>query len=72
MYKAPEVKGKCIINQVQKLDMYSLGIILFEMNYRPFKTGMERQEILKNLRSSDVIFPDDFCDKFTIHRKVIT
>jgi serine/threonine protein kinase len=33
-----------------KADMYSLGIILFEMCHQPFSTGMERVETLRLLR----------------------
>lgn len=42
-----------------KIDMYSLGIIFFEMIY-PMNTGMERSVILKNLRENPSIFPSDF------------
>lgn len=35
-----------------KADMYSLGIILFEMCHQPFSTGMERVETLQLLRGS--------------------
>lgn len=58
MYVAVEVlNGKGSYNE--KIDMYSLGIIFFEMIY-PFSTGMERVNILKGLRSSNVEFPKDF------------
>lgn len=36
------------------------GIILFEMCYKPFQTGMERLKVLTELRKSDVIFPPDY------------
>lgn len=42
-----------------KVDIYSLGIIFFEMCY-PFSTGMERVMALTALRSSDITFPPDF------------
>ena len=42
-----------------KADMYSLGIVFFEMNY-PFKTGAERINVLGNLREPEVFFPDDW------------
>ena len=39
--------------------MYSLGIILFEMSY-PFRTGMERADILAKLRELSGALPTDF------------
>ncbi|XP_045185726.2 eIF-2-alpha kinase GCN2-like [Mercenaria mercenaria] len=44
----------------QKVDIYSLGVIFFEMCYKPLQTGMERVKILGELRSKDIIFPEDF------------
>ena len=49
-------------NYNEKVDMYSLGVIFFEMIY-PFDTGMERVNVLKKLRSVDVEFPSDFDEK---------
>lgn len=58
LYVAAEViYGKGQYNE--KIDMYSLGIIFFEMVY-PFSTGMERVNTLKKLRSPQVEFPSDF------------
>ncbi|CCF58303.1 hypothetical protein KAFR_0E01490 [Kazachstania africana CBS 2517] len=58
LYVATEVlNGKGNYNE--KIDMYSLGIIFFEMVY-PFSTGMERVNILKGMRSVDIEFPSDF------------
>lgn len=34
----------------QKVDLFSLGIILFEMSYRPMTTGAERISVLSQLR----------------------
>jgi hypothetical protein len=36
----------------EKADMYSLGIILFEMCHKPFGTGMERLVTIKELREN--------------------
>lgn len=63
LYVAPElVEGtaasKSKINYTQKVDIYSLGIIFFEMSY-PFQTKMERLKVLMNLRKSAVEFPED-------------
>lgn len=40
-----------------KVDIYSLGIILFELLI-PFVTEMERVDVLRNLRKS--VFPSNF------------
>ena len=45
---------------LQKVDLYSLGIIFFEMCYRPLQTYMERVQIIGNLRLSEIKFPEDF------------
>ena len=42
-----------------KADMYSLGIVFFEMNYF-FNTGAERINVLENVRNSRIFFPDDW------------
>ncbi len=42
----------------QKVDLYSLGIIFFEMAY-PFSTAMERAEVLTQLRNK-LQFPAGF------------
>lgn len=55
----------------EKVDMYSLGIIFFEMCY-PLATGMERAQILNNLRLVTVDFPSNFVDsKFKTEKKII-
>lgn len=43
----------------EKVDMYSLGIIFFEMCYK-LGTGMERAMALNNLRLENVQFPSNF------------
>lgn len=58
LYVAPELNGKASNSKYnQKVDLYSLGIIFFEMCHRPFSTGMERVEILAALRSSKIQLP---------------
>lgn len=60
LYVAPELlsgSNKIVYNQ--KVDIYSLGIIFFEMCYPAPSTGMERIMLLSNLRQSDVILPDN-------------
>ncbi|KAJ1975050.1 eukaryotic translation initiation factor 2-alpha kinase, partial [Dimargaris verticillata] len=73
LYVAPEVaqhlKGRGT-RYNQKVDMYSLGIIFFEMCY-PLQTGMERVKVLYDLRKSDVIFPPEFPDDHLANQKRI-
>ncbi|CAG9789488.1 unnamed protein product [Diatraea saccharalis] len=61
LYVAPELiqaVGKVIYNQ--KVDIYSLGIILFEMFHPPLSTGSERIKVLTNLRTKDIVIPKNF------------
>jgi len=51
------------------VDLYSLGIIFFEMCYRPMFTGMERIKILTNLRLPTIELPDDF-DELELDKQV--
>ncbi|XBW35701.1 hypothetical protein QEN19_001271 [Hanseniaspora menglaensis] len=60
LYIAPEVL--CKNNEEgysQKVDMYSLGIIFFEMIFS-FSTAMERVHVLRALRTKSVLFPVSF------------
>ncbi|XP_048580135.1 eIF-2-alpha kinase GCN2-like isoform X3 [Nematostella vectensis] len=64
LYVAPELaKGTGRLKYSEKVDVYSLGIIFFEMTYRPLATGMERVKTIGNLRTEKIIFPDDFDKK---------
>nr|XP_019050908.1 PEK/GCN2 protein kinase [Kwoniella bestiolae CBS 10118]OCF29838.1 PEK/GCN2 protein kinase [Kwoniella bestiolae CBS 10118] len=54
LYIAPEVAISRSYNE--KADMYSLGIIFFEMCYS-FKTTMERVHILNAVRQPSITFP---------------
>ena len=56
LYRAPEVYESD--NYDEKCDMFSLGIMLYEMLVPPFETGMERHLTLTNLRKS----PAEVCD----------
>ncbi|KAJ8680408.1 hypothetical protein QAD02_016195 [Eretmocerus hayati] len=59
LYMSPEqMNGK---NYNYKVDIYSLGIILFELLI-PFSTEMERVIALTNLRKS--IFPENFAQQY--------
>jgi len=46
-----------------KTDIYSLGILLFELLW-PFKTGMERIKTLTNIRNGK--FPENFVEKWPL------
>ena len=62
LYMAPEVMRNTLRVPPQerfKADMYSLGIVFFEMNYF-FKTVAERINVLGNLRDPGIFFPDDW------------
>ena len=64
LYVAPELTGKAsksVYNQ--KVDLYSLGIIFFEMIMPPLRTGMERIQTILNLRQPDIVLPTSLDDK---------
>ncbi|KAJ2879751.1 eukaryotic translation initiation factor 2-alpha kinase [Coemansia aciculifera] len=72
-YVAPEVttKGSGATRYNQKVDMYSLGIIFFEMCY-PLNTAMERANVLHNLRRPEIVFPSDFpVEKMQLQYQII-
>lgn len=70
LYMSPELSAtseRTRISKViysHKVDVYSLGIIYFEMLY-PFKTGHERISILQDLRKRDINMPQDVEDHLT-------
>lgn len=58
-YGAPELlngASKSIYDV--KVDIYSFGIVFFEMCHAPFKTDMERYKVLQNMREPYIKFPD--------------
>ncbi|XP_054164828.1 eIF-2-alpha kinase GCN2-like [Oppia nitens] len=68
-YVAPELTDNLNINSnkiyyTQKVDIYSLGVIFFEMSY-PFQTLMERTKVVINLRNKNIILPLDVNEHFT-------
>ncbi|OQV13821.1 eIF-2-alpha kinase GCN2 [Hypsibius exemplaris] len=68
MYVAPEIldnTAKAVYSQ--KVDMYSLGILFFEMCHRPFATGMERTMVLTGVRKWPVQLPGGFSE--ALHRQ---
>ncbi|TNN87218.1 eIF-2-alpha kinase GCN2 [Liparis tanakae] len=60
LYVSPEVQGNTKATYNQKVDLFSLGIILFEMSYRPMTTGAERISVLSQLRVEPMTLPEDF------------
>lgn len=61
LYMAPELFGEASGHDDYdfKVDIYSAGVVLFEMFYRPLPIGMERVSKLNALRDNLEI-PDDF------------
>lgn len=59
LYMSPDQLGG--ISYSNKVDIYSLGVILYEMLI-PFRTEMERLHTLKHVR--ELSFPQSFCKKF--------
>ncbi|XP_025409124.1 LOW QUALITY PROTEIN: eIF-2-alpha kinase GCN2 [Sipha flava] len=61
LYVAPELNifgPKALYNE--KVDIYSLGIIFFEMCHKPFSTDMERIKVLSDLRMYECILPTEY------------
>lgn len=58
LYTAPELREKAG-KYNEKVDMYSLGVIFFEMCY-PLRTGMERDAVVRKLREKEIEFPAEF------------
>ncbi|XP_062510331.1 eIF-2-alpha kinase GCN2-like isoform X2 [Corticium candelabrum] len=62
LYISPELGKPTRTRYTQKVDIYSLGIIFFEMCHEPFNTAMERIRVISNLRKEDIVFPSAFED----------
>ncbi|KMP03056.1 serine/threonine-protein kinase gcn2 [Coccidioides immitis RMSCC 2394] len=58
-YVAPEMKSAADGQYNEKVDMYSLGIIFFEMCH-PLNTAMERDHTLQEIRKKDHVLPETF------------
>lgn len=54
----------------EKVDLYSLGIIFFEMTYI-LATSMERYTAIRNLRTPEIVFPSDYNKTRTSERQII-
>ncbi|KJZ71896.1 hypothetical protein HIM_08741 [Hirsutella minnesotensis 3608] len=58
-YSAPEVRSTADGMYSTKVDMYSLGIIFFEMCYEPM-LGMQKADVITQLRQPIPVLPADF------------
>jgi translation initiation factor 2-alpha kinase 4 len=59
LYVAPELSSTVAGNYNDKVDMYSMGIIFFEMCY-PLRTAMERDKEIRVLRERKHALPPEF------------
>ncbi|KAF8483387.1 hypothetical protein DFH94DRAFT_307281 [Russula ochroleuca] len=72
LYIAPEVQSpKKGPRNHTKADLYSLGVVFFEMNYS-FSTGAERIAVIEDLRKKDIVFPAEWDIHRTRQRQIIT
>ncbi|KAJ1551540.1 hypothetical protein HK096_008877, partial [Nowakowskiella sp. JEL0078] len=70
VYVSPEIENRAG-KYSSKVDMYSLGIVFFEMCYS-LSTGMQRALVLRDLRLSPPVFPEDFPSNLSNERTIIT
>ncbi|ORY09929.1 kinase-like protein [Clohesyomyces aquaticus] len=59
LYVAPELRSDVSGTYTDKVDMYSMGIIFFEMCH-PLKTAMERDQVIRQLRERKHALPAEF------------
>ncbi|CCU77407.1 protein kinase (Gcn2), partial [Blumeria hordei DH14] len=72
-YVAPELKSCTQAAYTSKVDMYSLGMIFFEMCFRPLIPGMDRATIGEGLRKERPEFPSEFkASEMSIQSNIIT
>ncbi|KAM0750676.1 Serine/threonine-protein kinase [Meredithblackwellia eburnea MCA 4105] len=75
LYIAPETLSRArsdrSVKYSNKIDMYSLGIVFFEL-WHPFQTGMERIQVLRELRKPEIIFPPTWdAIRLARHTKIV-
>ncbi|CAD6190110.1 unnamed protein product [Caenorhabditis auriculariae] len=67
LYMAPELFDcSAKTPYTAKIDVFSAGVVLFEMFYRPLLPGMERMSTLNTLKK-DLRIPEDFGRNFSNH-----
>ncbi|KDQ55313.1 hypothetical protein JAAARDRAFT_37347 [Jaapia argillacea MUCL 33604] len=72
LYIAPELQSpRRGPRNHNKADMYSFGVVFFEMNYF-FSTGAERVAVIEDLRRPDTIFPPDWESHRSRQRQIIS
>ncbi|XP_060616148.2 eIF-2-alpha kinase GCN2 [Anolis sagrei] len=71
LYVSPEVQGNTKSTYNQKVDLFSLGIIFFEMSYHPLATASERIFVLSQLRNPFIEFPKDFDEVKNAKQKLV-
>ncbi|KAM0256379.1 hypothetical protein ACHAQJ_005030 [Trichoderma viride] len=69
-YSAPEVRSASNGMYSTKVDMYSLGIIFFEMCYLPMM-GMQKADVLGQLRRPTPVLPSDFKPADKIQTEIV-
>jgi eukaryotic translation initiation factor 2-alpha kinase 4 len=71
LYVAPELEGNASKSTYnQKVDLYSLGIIFFEMINPPFETAMERIMTIKAIRASDIKIPNNLLQREEMKKEI--
>ncbi|KAL2163091.1 hypothetical protein VTH06DRAFT_6927 [Thermothelomyces fergusii] len=70
VYVAPEVRTGGSGSYTAKVDMYSLGVIFFEMSYPPM-LGMQRAIVLEQVRRNPPALPSDFKPANKNHTEVL-
>ncbi|CAO1626195.1 unnamed protein product [Sympodiomycopsis kandeliae] len=73
LYSAPEIVKRRGARYGYKVDMYSLGIVFFEMiaSGRVYSTGMERVHLLRNLRLPSADFPPAWPSNLVKEKEVV-
>lgn len=69
-YMAPEMHSTGAGSYTEKVDMYSLGLVFFEVCYR-LGTGFERAQVLTALKQT-ITFPRSWPAEMLVQRQIIT
>ncbi|KAI9344843.1 hypothetical protein DFJ73DRAFT_960902, partial [Zopfochytrium polystomum] len=70
-YASPEqlAPGRGLVPYTSRSDMYSFGILMFELLHEPFGTGMERAGVLRGLRYG--VLPEEFVKRWPKEATII-